>query len=150
MLEQKSKKLIFRLGKIGFLLDLAAIVEIVEDVENSLDSSCSDVGRGIVSAMCFRSALIPVVDPSFKLEVSTTVKLSEKIAIVLHGTEGNWAILVDQIGDVVEVSKFKTCEFPFLFRASAAGYYSQIMLYNDDPYVVYEPEHSYSADLIVV
>ncbi len=145
MPEPESKKLIFRLGEIGFVLELTAVVEVVEHLADSLDSSCSDLGRDIVSALLFRQALIPVVDPTLKLNIISPVELKDKIAIVLRSTEGNWALLVDKVEKMVVAKSFQPCEFPYLLRIATAGIYSQVKLFAGEPLVVFDPERYYGA-----
>lgn len=150
MIKVGSKKLIFRLGETGFLLELGEVVEVVEQIAGALDSSRSDIGRGIISALRFRQTWIPVVDPASKLDICSEVKLQDKIAIVLHGSEGNWALLVDQVDELSAAENFQPCEIPFLLRVAAMGFYSQIKLLSNEPMVVFEPERYYGSTAALV
>ncbi len=144
------RKLIFRLGGIGFLLDLAEVVEVVEQITDALDPSRSDIGRGIVSALQFRQTWIPVVDPALKLDISSTVDLKKKTAVILRGTEGNWALLVDQVDKLSASENFQPCAIPFLLKVAALGFYSQIQLLHDEPMIVFEPERYYGSAAVPV
>ena len=139
------RALIFRLGEVLFLLELAHVVEVVGAAEKTLDSSRSDIRHGIVSALRFRNTWIPVVDPTLKLDIGSTVHMDAKVAIVLLGSEGNWALLVDAVSELSQVGNFKPCEIPFLLKVSATGFYSRVELLNDQPVVVFEPEQYYGS-----
>jgi len=145
-----NRKLIFHLGDIGFLLDLADVVEVVDQIADALDPGRSDIGRGIVSALRFRRTWIPVVDPALKLDIFSPVKLREKTVIVLNGTEGNWALLVDRINKVSAAEDFQPCAIPFLLKVATMGFYSQIQLLHNEPMIVFEPERFYGSASISV
>jgi len=145
MIAVGNKKLIFRLGETGFLLELGDVVEVVEQIVGILDSSRSDIGRGIVSALQFRQTWIPVVDPALTLDIVSEVKLKDKKAVVLRGSEGNWALLVDQVGELSATENFHSCEIPFLLKVSTMGFYSQVKLLYDEPMIVFEPERYYGS-----
>ncbi len=139
------RALIFRLGDISFLLALAQVVEVVEQTAEMLDAGRSDISRGIVSALWFRKTWIPVVDPALKLDIATDVEINDKTAIVLHSSEGNWALLVDDISELAVMDNFKSCSIPFLLKVSATGFYSRVKLLHDCPVVVFEPESYYGS-----
>ncbi|MCK5825792.1 MAG: chemotaxis protein CheW [Desulfuromusa sp.] len=145
-----NRILIFRLGEIGFLLDLAEVVEVVDQGVDALDPGRSDIGRGIVSALLFRQTWIPVVDPALKLDIFSTMKLKEKTVVVLRGTEGNWALLVDRVSKLSAAEKFQPCEIPFLLKIVALGFYSQIQLLDNEPIIVFEPERYYGSVPLLV
>ena len=138
-----GRKLIFRLGEMGFLLEMANVVEVIEQVEEILDPGRSDIARGIVSALQFRQTWIPAVDPTLKLNVSSAVKLQDKVVVVLSGSEGNWALLVDQVKLLSTAETFHSCEVPFLLKVATMSFYSQIELLHDEPLIVFEPERFY-------
>lgn len=140
-----NKKLTFHLGGIGFLLDLSYIVEVIEQIHAIIDPNRSDIGRGIVSALEFRHTWIPVVDPAIKLGLNSPIKLKEKVVLVLNGTEGNWALVVDRVNELLDEESLIPCAIPFLLKIAAMGCYSQLMLLNDEPYVVFEPERHYGS-----
>ncbi|MDA3902628.1 MAG: chemotaxis protein CheW [Desulfuromusa sp.] len=143
-----NRNLIFRLGGIGFLLELADVVEVVSQITEALDPGRSDIGQGIVSALQFRQTWVPVVDPALKLDVFSAVKLKDKAAIILHGSEGNWALLVDQVEELSAVENFKPCEVPFLLKVAAMGFYSQIKLLHNEPMIVFDPECYYGSNAV--
>ena len=145
-----DRKLIFRLGGMGFLLNLSEVVEVVEQITNSLDPSRSDIGQGIVSALQFRQTWIPVIDPALKLDIFSPVKLKEKTAVILRGTEGNWALLVDQVDKLTAAENFQSCAIPFLLKVAAMGFYSQIQLLHNEPMIVFEPERYYGSAVVSV
>ena len=150
MTEVGNRKLIFRLGGMGFLLGLADVVEVVEQIAEILDPGRSDIGRGIVSALQFRQTWIPVVDPALKLDIYSAVKLKDKVAVILRGSEGNWALLVDQVEELSAVENFQPCEIPFLLKVATMGFYSQIKLLHNEPMIVFEPERYYGSAAVPV
>lgn len=140
-----DKKLIFRLGGIGFFLDLSFVVEGVEQIGGRLDAARSDIGRSIVSAFYFRQTWIPAVDPALKFGLSSSVKIKDRVAIVLRGPEGNWAILVDKIEDLSTTDEMIPCEIPFLLKISALNCYSELMLLHNEPYVGFDINRFYDT-----
>lgn len=134
----------------GFLLGLIDVVEVVEQIAEILDPGRSDIGRGIVSALQFRQTWIPVVDPALKLDIFSAVKLKDKVAVILRSSEGNWALLVDQIEELSAIENFQTCEIPFLLKVAAMGFYSQIKLLHNEPMIVFEPERYYGSAAVPV
>ena len=145
-----DRKLVFRLGGVGFLLELADVVEVVNHVAEDFDPSRSIIGQGIVSALQFRQTWIPAIDPALKLDIFSVVKLKDKVAVVLRGSEGNWALLVDQVEELSAVDNFQPCGIPFLLKVAAMGFYSQIKLLDDEPMIVFEPERYYGSATVLV
>lgn len=145
-----NRYLVFRLGGIGFLLDLAAVVEIINPISAALDPGRSDLGQGIVSALQFRQTWIPAVDPALRLDIFSAVKLQDKVAVILHGSEGNWALLVDQVEDLSAKKNFQACEIPFLLKVAALGFYSRLKLLQNEPMIVFEPELYYGSTAVSI
>ncbi|SEA54839.1 CheW-like domain-containing protein [Desulfuromusa kysingii] len=145
-----NRRLVFRLGRMGFLLELTDVVEVVDQIKNDIDPGRSDMRQGIVSALKFRKSWIPAVDPALILDISSTLRLQDKVAVILRGFEGNWALLVDQADELFAAESFKPCEIPFLLKTSATGFYSQIKLLNQEPVIVFEPERYYGSSAVAV
>ena len=139
------RKLIFRLGGVGFLQDVVDVVEVVEHIAENLDHGRSDIGQGIIAALQFRQAWIPVVDPTLKFDIYSAVKLKDKVAVVLCSSEGNWALLVDEIELLSIGDTFQSCEIPYLLKVAAMGSYSQVKLFHNEPMIVFEPERFYGS-----
>ena len=121
MVTAAGSKLIFYLGETGFLLDLGWVVEVCEQFTASFDGGLADLPRGIVGALGFRMSQIPVVDPALGLGIQSSVVLAEKVALVLRGEEGDWALLVDRIGEIVPAAKFSSCEIPPTIETGYSG-----------------------------
>lgn len=145
-----DRKLIFRLGKVGFLLTLTDVVEVVDEIAKKIDPGRSDISQGIVSALQFRQTWIPAIDPALILDIPSATKLSEKKAIIVRSPEGNWALLVDRIDKLSAAEKMTPCEIPSLLKVTAMGFYSQIKLLNQEPMVVFEPELYYGSAVAVL
>ena len=140
-----AKKLIFRLGPVGFILDLSFVVEIREQVVDLLDSTYRDLDAGIVGALNFRHTWVPAIDPAIRFDLLSTLPLSAKTALILNGPEGNWALLVDLAEEIRPATRFQPCEMPPILRVAVSNYYSQIELLNNEPLVRFEPECFYGA-----
>lgn len=140
-----NKKLIFRLGGIGFFVDLFFVAEVVDPIAGLLDPRRSDIGQGIIAALQFRKTWIPLVDPALKLGLNPQEKVAERAAIVLRGPEGNWAIVVDQVAELSSDDELKLCDIPFLLKVTAMNFYTKIFLIKDEPFVVFEPERYYRS-----
>lgn len=145
MVTAAASKLIFYLGETGFLLDLGWVVEVCEQLSESFDGGLADLPHGIVGGFSFRMSQIPVVDPALALGIQSSVVLSEKVALVLKGEEGTWALLVDRIGEIVPAAKFSSCEIPPILKQAIQGHYSQIHLLMDEPLICFEPQQYYGA-----
>jgi chemotaxis signal transduction protein len=145
-----ARKLVFRLGETGFLLDLDRVVEICEQLTEHFNPSQTDMGQGIVGSLHFRQTLIPVVDPALHLKTHSQLAITKKSALILKGTEGNWALLVDRVEEIVPKDKLQTCEIPLLLKSSIAGYYSQVCLLLDEPLICFEPEQYYGSTPVAI
>jgi chemotaxis signal transduction protein len=145
MAHAAARKLIFRLGETGFLIDLDQVVEICEQLAERFNPSQTDMGQGIVGALNFRQTQVPVVDPALHLKTHSHLAITEKSALILHGAEGNWALLVDCVEEIVPITKLTTCEIPPLLRSSIAGYYAHVSLLANEPMIHFEPERYYGS-----
>ena len=141
-----DKGLLFRLGDLVFFLDLDNVVEVVEQVNERLDPGRSDLGQGIVSALEFRQTWIPVIDPALRLNILALEKIRDRAAIIVQGSEGNWALLVDQVLDLISRRNCVICPIPELLKVSSVGYYAELLLCAGRPVVVFEPERYYGTD----
>lgn len=140
-----ARKLIFRLGAVGFSLDLAYVVEICERVGDLLDSSYSDLNAGIVGALDFRNTRVPAIDPALGFDLISTVPLSGRTALILNSPEGNWALLVDRVAEIRPIDRFLPIDMPPLLREGVSNYYSQVEWYNNEPLVRFDPERFYGT-----
>lgn len=145
MAKAVEKVLLFNLGPVGFYIGLDSVVEVITGIASRLDASRSDIGRSIISALSFRDTWIPCVDPTLKLDLAAVESMADRVAIVLKGGEGNWAILVDRVGEVVERRSLLLCEIPALLKLSALDRYAEVALLEDRPYVGFDLERFYGA-----
>lgn len=145
-----TRKLIFHLGEVGFLLGLEEVVEICEHLTEKFNPSRTDMEQGIVGSLSFRQTQIPVVDPAFRLNTHSHLAITRKSALVLRGSEGNWALLVDRVGGIVPATKLAACDIPPLLRQSIEGCYSQISLIEDEPMIHFEPEKYYGSSSVAI
>ena len=144
-----ARRLIFRLGEVGFILDLSCVVEILESVADLLDSTYREMDAGIVGALDFRHTWVPVVDPTIRFDLNSSLPLTAKTALILTSPEGNWALLVDRAEEISPAHRFQHCEMPPIIRVAVSSHYSQIELLNDEPFVLFEPERFYGASGLI-
>lgn len=143
MPSNNPKALIFHLAGNGFVIDLQHVVEVFENLADLLDVGRSDLKSGIVAALNFRHTWIPAVDPTLELALVSSVLPEQRAALILRGSEGNWAILVDRVGSLVTIERPTFAVLPMLLRVSAAKAYQQVLLADEVPFVVFEPERFY-------
>ncbi len=141
-----AKMLIFTLAGIRFVLDLDHVVEVLEHLAGRLDMQRSDLRQGIVAALAFRQTTIPVVDPTLPFGLVSDIGLSQRSALVLRGSEGNWAILVDRVEGLVPTAVFSRARVPMLLRATPGFADVQVLLVEDAPLMVFEPERFYGIN----
>ena len=140
-----ARKLIFRLGAVGFYLDLSSVVEIREQVAELLDLTQSDLAAGIVGALEFRNTWVPAIDPAIRFDLTSVLPLSARTAVILSSPEGNWALLVDRAEEISPANRFQPCEIPPLLRVAVSNYYSQVELFDNEPLVRFEAERFYGS-----
>jgi len=138
-----GKMLIFALAGVRFVLDLDHVVEVLEQLSGRLDVERSDLRQGIVAALDFRHTTIPVIDPTLALGLVSEIGLSQRSALVLRGSEGNWAILVDRVEGLAPTTLFSRAHVPALLRAAPGFADIQVLLAEDAPLMVFEPERFY-------
>ena len=148
MSRSAARKLIFRLGKTGFLLPLDCLVEVCEQIAAAFEPAPADRQRGIIGALRFRQTQIPVIDPKLQLGIKGESGVVNKTALIIKGAEGNWALLVDQVGELVSAEKLQPIEIPPLLRTAVAGSYSQVSLLQNEPLVHFDPD-LFSARVMV-
>jgi len=134
-----------RIGGVGCLLNLKWIVEICEQIEELLDFRHNDQHAGIVASLSFRQTRVPAIDPAMRLGLNSQTAIKDKAALVLKSSEGNWALLVDQVGEICPFDRLEVCEIPPLLKASIAEYYTKIELYQEEPMVVLDPDRFYGT-----
>jgi len=93
-MDVNSRRLLFRIGAVGFWVGLRDLVEILEQVSDQLDPSRGDEKLSICGALPFRQTLIPVVDLRRRLGLRSD---AADTVLVLNSTEGKWALSVDSV-----------------------------------------------------
>jgi len=141
-----GKMLIFTLADICFVLDLDHVVEVLDQMSGRLDAQRSDLRQGIVAALEFRNTTIPVIDPTLPFGLVSNVGLSQRSALVLRGSEGNWAILVDRVEGLMPTDAFSRARVPALLRATPGFADVEVLLVADAPLMVFEPERFYGIN----
>jgi hypothetical protein len=140
--------LIFTLAGIRFVLDLDHVVEVLEQLSGRLDARRSDLRQSIVGALDFRHTAIPLIDPTLMLGLVSSVDLSLRNALVLRGSEGNWAILVDRVEGLVPADIFCRAIIPALLQVEPGFAGAEVMLAENVPLMVFEPERFYGINRV--
>ena len=143
------RNLVVRIAEVGCLLDLAWVVEIKEEIADLLDYRHADLSQGIIAALNFRQTRVPAVDPSLFLGLCSAVEVENKKALILKSSEGNWALLVDQVVEISTTDRFVPCPIPPLLKVAAQGCYSKLELFCGEPMVVLEPDRIYGSPVAV-
>ena len=141
-----GRVLVFTLAEIRFVLDLDHVVEVLEQLESRLDPGRSDLRHGIVAALDFRHTTIPAVDPTLKLGLVSATRYVDRVALVLRGSEGNWAVLVDQVEGLRSADTLERVSLPALLKAAPGYSGAQVMLADGVPLMVFEPERFYGIN----
>ncbi len=102
-----SRRLLFRIGSVGFSLGLDELIEIREQVSEVVDTRQVDLQLFVAGALPFRRTMIPVVDLATRLDLEPC---EPDTALVLSSAEGNWALMVDKGGRVF--SGGRVCRSP--------------------------------------
>jgi chemotaxis signal transduction protein len=148
MVGEDERFLVFRLGGNGFVLSLDDVVEVVDPIGDDLDYARNDPASGIIAALNFRCTWIPVVNPGLRLTLSPHCVSEARRAVVLEGSEGRWALLVDSIEELASAQALQSCEMSLLLQQVTAGLYHQLKLLNAEPLIVFEPELYYGSQRI--
>jgi chemotaxis signal transduction protein len=144
-----DKYLIVRLCGVGALVRLAEVIEVCKQVTDRIDWQQTDLMAGIVGSLKFRNARIPVVDPTLRLGMESRFARDDQVVLVLSGTEGNCALLVDEVDGIAPASNFAECEIPLLLKFSLSGYYSKVILNRGEPMIVLEQDRFFGVSVDV-
>lgn len=90
----------FFLGGLCFGVDVTKIQEVIRYQEMTRVPLASDVVRGLIN---LRGQIVTAIDMRKRLELPTTV--TEPMNVVVRSDDGAVSLLVDDIGDVVEVEE---------------------------------------------
>ncbi|MBW6509370.1 MAG: chemotaxis protein CheW [Desulfuromonadales bacterium] len=146
MVGAPGKRLIFTLAGIRFVLDLDHVVEVLEQLAGRLDSRRSDLRKGIVGALDFRHTVIPLIDPTLMLGLVSAAHIFQRSVLVLCGSEGNWAVLVDRVEGLAPADSFRRAIIPPLFQSAPGFAGAEVVLAEDAPLMVFEPERFYGIN----
>jgi chemotaxis signal transduction protein len=140
--------LVFRLGEYGFVLALDNVVEVVDHVIDKFDFKKKDPVFGIVAAFEFRQTLIPVVDPALRLGIKSPAGFEQKHVVVLQGSEGCWALLIDAIEELTSERNLQVCKLtPLLQKMTNLLLCNRLKMFKNEPLIVFSPEHFYGSQV---
>lgn len=134
-MEAISRRLLFRIGAVGFCLDFRDLVEIREPVAGLIDVDQEDPAQAILGALPFRQTLIPAIDLSGRLNIDSG---ELETALVLRSSEGNWALLAEKIEGVCPTAEMLDLELPRLLRPEGWSCFRRIALHDGAPFLCLE------------
>lgn len=135
-----ARRLLFRIGPIGFYLGLNQLIEIREQISEQIDFSQIDDHLSVVGALPFRQTLIPVVDVSRRLAIETS---DQDTVLVLSSRDGNWGLLVDRIEGFYASAEMADLPLPQMLMADGWRCFDRVALYAGIPYLRLEPTECY-------
>jgi purine-binding chemotaxis protein CheW len=97
---QRSALLVFRVGAYWYAVSVESIREIFQDYEVSEIPCAPEFVRGVVS---IRGEIVSVTDAATLMSVGRTNGGDSEAAIVLENEECTTALLVDEIGGIIDV-----------------------------------------------
>ena len=127
-----SRKLLFRIGEIGFSLDLDDLVEICEQVVERIEPSMGDPEQDVVGSLLFRSSRVPVLSLSHRLGLPTETLSS---ALILDDADGCRALLVSQVIGFVPEDELVEQDLPRLLQRDGWRCFNSFCLYEGQPFL---------------
>ncbi len=131
-MEAIARRLLFRIGTVGFCLDLNELIEIREKIADQIDARQFDQQLSIVGALSFRRTIIPVINLADKLGIPS---VDLDVVLVLNSQEGNWGLLVSQVEGFFPASEMIDHPIPRLLMAEGWRCFEHIALYAGKPYL---------------
>ncbi len=121
-----SRRLLFRIGTVGFCINLNELIEIREQITERIDFEQGNQPQSVIGTVSFRGGQIPVVSLAERLGISP---VAQDVALVLHSSEETWALLVDRVEGFGSVSAMIDRPVPTLLRAEGWRCFEQITIY---------------------
>jgi purine-binding chemotaxis protein CheW len=97
---QRSALLVFRVGAYWYAVGVDSIREILQDLEVAEIPCAPEFVRGVVS---IRGEIVSVTDAAALMSAGRTNGGASEAAIVLNNGECTTALLVDEVGGIIEV-----------------------------------------------
>lgn len=131
-MDSVSRRLLFRIGTVGFCLNLCELIEIREQASELID--CSQVAPllSVVGVLSFRQARLPVVDLAGRLGIPS---VSPDTILIINGVEESWGLLVDRVEGFFSVADMVDCPVPLLLQSEGTRYFDQIALHAGHPFL---------------
>ena len=146
MMSLGSRRLLFRVGDLGFCLDLGELVEICEGIEILNEPRLRDSLQAVCGGMVFRRTMIPVVDLRSRLGLGAVSPARQpNNALVLRSSEGNWALLIDQVEGFQPSASMQDLDLPPLLLAPGWRCFEKIALYQARPFIKLDLQACYGG-----
>ncbi|HKI50857.1 MAG TPA: chemotaxis protein CheW [Geothermobacteraceae bacterium] len=97
MATAEQMKLVFRLGQIRFSLPVDHLVEIRQGSAGGIDRTCQDLTGGQLGSIHHQDGQLGVYDLSYYLQLPPWSGSGEIDLLVLSGSDGPWAVPVDEV-----------------------------------------------------
>lgn len=143
-MEAMSRRLLFKIGEVGFSLRLEALIEICEQVAGKVEATHADTERHLVGSLPFRKTRIPVVGLAERLGLQVD---SAGTALVLASDEGNWALLVSEVVGFVAEAEISERPLPRMLQAPGWRCFERACLYDGLPYLTLDLASCYSGEV---
>lgn len=141
-----SRRLLFAISDLSFCLDLRELVEICEDIEVLTGPHPSDFGHAVPRAMVFRRTQIPLVDLRSRLGLVAAPSTRKALnALVLSSSEGNWALLIDEVEGFQPTVSMQDLDLPPMLIAPGWRCFKQIALYQARPFIKLDLQACYGG-----
>ncbi len=127
-----SRRLLFRIGAIGFCVRLDELIEIREEVTDLIAVELADQDHFIAGSLVFRNAHIPALDLAGRLGLE---RQSTDTALVLGSSEGNWALLVDRVEGFFPETELLERPLPRFLQTEGWTCFHQVALHHGHPYL---------------
>lgn len=121
-----ARRLLFRIGTVGFCLNLSELIEVREQVTGLIDYRHVDPLFSVIGALPFRRTMIPVVDLAGRLGIPS---VSPDVVLVLSSREGNWGLLIDRVEGFYSATAMNDRPVPRLLQAEGWRCFNQITLH---------------------
>lgn len=142
--EAGARRLLFRIGEVGFSLALENLVEICEQVAGRIDLSRTDAVSQVMGSLPFRRTQIPVVDLAARLELELEVP---DTVLVLSSKEGNWALPVSEVLGFVTADDLVDRALPRLLLSEGWRCFSHAGLLNGRPFLKLQLGECYAGEV---
>lgn len=115
-MDVERKKLVFRLGGMGFSLPIEALLEIREGAGGWIDRSAGVPDEHLLGELRGRDGRLPVFDLRGLFHTVASSDADSLVVLVLYGLDGPWGGVADSIEGIFPAGEFTSRSLPLPFR----------------------------------